>query len=51
MESINQQIKNIEINQVGVWFDNNLISPFLQGFFTGASHLLILTILIKYLGK
>lgn len=51
MESLNQNVKNIDMEQVGIWFESNLVSPFLRGFFIGTSHLLILTLLIKYFGK
>lgn len=42
------QIKNVDMKQVGTWFETNLITPFLQGVVTGTAHLLALTLLIKY---
>ena len=42
------QIKNVDMKQVGTWFETNLITPLLQGVVTGAAHLLALTLLIKY---
>ena len=51
MESLNQQIKNIDLKQVGSWLESTLVSPLLQGFFTGTTHILVLTLLIKYFDK
>jgi len=45
------QLKNVDMKQVGTWFESYLISPFLQGILMGSTHLLVLTLLIKYFKK
>lgn len=42
--------KQEHFEKAKTWFGDNFVTPFIQGLCFGTSHLLVLTVLVKYFG-